>query len=135
MTQRHAVTAIALAIMLAACGADADSAIELDLEPLNASGVSGTVTLSAIDEATILVTVEVDPAGHASMPAHVHPGSCEDLVPQPRYALENVVDGSSSTEVPASLDELLAGGQALNLHRSNGEMDVYTACVDLVDRR
>ena len=63
------------------------------------------------------------------------PGSCADLVPQPRYALENVVDGRSSTEVAASLDELLSGGQALNIHRSNAEMDVYTACVDLAADR
>ena len=27
--------------------------------------------------------------------------------------------------------ELLSGGQALNLHRSNTEMEVYAACVDL----
>jgi hypothetical protein len=37
----------------------------------------------------------------------------------------------STTEVPASLDELLSGDVALNLHRSNEEMQVYTACVDL----
>ena len=42
-----------------------------------------------------------------------------------------IVDGQSTTEVSASLDELLAGGQALNLHSSNEEMGVYTACVDL----
>ena len=105
--------------------------MELMLQPLNGSGVSGRVTLTALDDATTRVVIDVNPAGLPSMPAHIHPGSCAELVPQPKYALENVLDGQSTTEVRASLDELLAGGQALNLHRSNEEMDVYTACVDL----
>ena len=31
----------------------------------------------------------------------------------------------------ASLEELLSGGQALNLHKSNEEMEIYSACVDI----
>jgi hypothetical protein len=121
------------ALALAACSspAGAGRSVELMLQPLNGSGVTGRVTLTAVDDATTRVVIDVDPAGHPSMPAHIHPGSCTELVPQPKYALENVLDGQSTTEVSASLDELLAGGQALNLHRSNEEMDVYTACVDL----
>ena len=65
------------------------------------------------------------------MPAHIHPGTCDELVPQPKYPLANVVDGRSSTEVAASLEELLSGGQALNLHKSNEEMEIYSACVEL----
>ena len=128
-----AVRGIGIVLLLAACGAPAGAgrSVELMLQPLNGSGVHGRVTLTSIDDASTLVEVDVDPAGNASMPAHIHPGSCAELVPQPKYALENVLDGKSTTEVSASLDELLAGGQALNLHRSNEEMDVYTACVDL----
>ncbi len=123
-------------ILLVGCAGAPDSqTVELQIEALNASGVSGTVRLEALDASTTLVAVDVDDAGHPSMPAHVHAGSCADLVPQPRYALENVVDGRSSTEVAASLDELLSGGQALNIHRSNAEMEVYTACVNLTADR
>jgi hypothetical protein len=75
--------------------------------------------------------VDVDPAGHPDMPAHIHPGTCAELVPQPRYPLANVVSGHSSTEVNASLEQLLAGDVALNLHASNQEMGLYTACVEL----
>lgn len=130
---RAAVRGLAFVLLLAACGtpAGAGRGVELMLEPLNDSGVQGRVTLTSIDDARTLVEIDVDPAGHPSMPAHIHPGSCAELVPQPKYALENVLDGTSTTEVSASLDEVLAGGQALNLHRSNEEMDVYTACVDL----
>ncbi len=103
----------------------------LPLRELNTSGVSGTVTLSAIDEGHTLVEVDVEAAGHLNMPAHIHPGTCAELVPQPTYALQSVIGGRSSTAVAAPLEELLAGGQALNIHMSNEELDVYSACGDL----
>lgn len=132
MDARAASRVVVTALVLVGCAtAPADDRVTLEIAELNGSGVSGQVTLEAVDEATTLVSIDVEPAGHESMPAHVHAGSCDELVPQPRYALENVADGRSSTQIPASLEELTAGGQALNLHRSNEEMDVYTACVDL----
>jgi hypothetical protein len=119
--------------LLAGCASEATEQppVELVLTMLNSSGVEGSVRLVAVGPERTRVEIEVDPAGHASMPAHIHPGSCAELVPQPKYALENVVDGRSTTEVPVSLEELVAGDQAVNLHRSNQEMDVYAACVDL----
>jgi hypothetical protein len=120
-----------VAAVAVACSPAAVRSVTFQLGTLNDSGVTGSVTMTAIGENRTLVEIEVDPAGHPSMPAHIHPGSCDDLVPQPKYPLENVVDGTSVTEVPASLDELLQGGQALNIHRSNEEMRIYTACVDL----
>lgn len=126
------VTSATLAATAAACAAQASVApTSLTLETLNGSGVTGSVTLTSIGEARTLVEVEVEPAGHADMPAHIHPGTCAELVPQPRYPLASVVDGRSTTEVPAALEELLAGDVALNLHASNEEMDLYTACVNL----
>jgi hypothetical protein len=125
---------IAIALVLVAavgCTSTPQRSERLELETLNDSGVTGSVTLTAVSETRTRVEIAVDAAGHESMPAHVHPGSCAELVPQPIHPLENVVGGVSVTEVAASLDELLGGGQALNLHRSNAEMEVYTACVDL----
>jgi len=120
-----------VAALVAGCASAAPRSKQLRLDTLNDSGVTGNVTMTAIGDQRTLVELEVDPAGHASMPAHIHPGTCDDLVPQPKYPLQNVVDGASVTEVPASLDELMRGGVALNLHRSNEEMQIYTACVDL----
>ena len=122
---------VALALLVAGCGAPEPSPTRLTLRTLSDSGVTGSVSLSAIGSTRTLVSVEVDPAGHPDMPAHVHPGTCDELVPQPRYPLTNVVDGRSVTEVSAGIDELLAGDVALNLHASNSEMEVYTACVEL----
>jgi hypothetical protein len=135
MTRRSLRTFLAsglLAAMVAACAAQASTPpTRLTLRTLNGSGVTGSVTLTAVEEERTLVVVEVDAAGHADMPAHIHPGTCDELVPQPRYPLANVVDGRSTTEVNASLDDLLAGDVALNLHASNQEMQLYTACVEL----
>jgi hypothetical protein len=127
----RALVGLSLAVLLGACGSPEPSPTRLTLRTLSDSGVTGSVTLTAISPARTQVSVEVDPAGHPDMPAHIHPGTCDDLVPQPRYPLTNVVDGSSLTEVSASLEELLAGDVALNLHASNAEMEVYTACVEL----
>lgn len=130
-TCARTVMGLSLVMLLAGCGSPAPSPHRLTLRTLSDSGVTGSVTLSPIGTARTLVSIEVDPAGHPDMPAHIHPGTCDALVPQPRYPLTNVVDGRSMTEVSAALDELLAGDVALNLHASNTEMGVYTACVEL----
>jgi len=117
-------------LVLAACGSPGRSH-EIELETLNASGVAGSVTLTEVAADRTRVEVRVEPRDNPDMPAHIHPGSCTSLVPQPKYPLENVVDGNSTTVVPASLDELVAGDLAINLHRSNADLETYTACADL----
>ncbi len=135
MTQRSLLTLLAAGLLagaVPACAAQPSvMPTRLTLVPLNDSGVTGSVTMTAVGEARTLVVVDVDPAGHPDMPAHIHPGTCTELVPQPRHPLANVVDGHSTTEVNASLEQLLAGDAALNLHASNQEMQLYTACVEL----
>lgn len=125
------ILAGAVVVGLSGCAPAARRTEELQLRTLNDSGVTGTVTMTEAGEQRTRVEIHVDPSGHQSMPAHIHPGTCAELVPQPRYPLENVIGGVSVTEIPASLDELLLGGVALNLHRSNEEMSIYTACVEL----
>jgi len=128
----HASAAFLVLVVIGGCAAaPAVAPVTLQLRELNGSGVSGIVTMTTIDEGHTLVEVDVDAAGHSNMPAHIHPGTCAELVPQPKYALQNVVEGRSSTAVAASLEDLLSGGQALNVHMSNEQMDVYSACGDL----
>ncbi|NJD28660.1 MAG: hypothetical protein FIA92_10240 [Chloroflexi bacterium] len=103
----------------------------LQLAMLNDSGVTGTVTFAEAGAGRTRVDVQVEPAGNLDMPAHIHPGSCDDLTPQPKFPLENVRDGASTTDVPATIAELFAGGLALNVHRSNDDLGTYTACVDI----
>jgi hypothetical protein len=117
-------------VILAACQAQGDTRT-LTLQSLSDSQVTGTVTLTELDAMRTRVVIAVDPAGNPDMPAHIHPGTCDALIPQPRFPLANVVDGASTTEVPASFAELVTGDVAVNLHKSNNELEVYTACVEL----
>lgn len=129
MTTRTLVAALLIVIALAAC--TSEEARTFQLGTLNDSGVTGTAVLTDLGDGSTRVVIDVDPAGHLNMPAHIHPGTCVDLVPQPLYPLESVVDGASETVVQRSLSELLAGDLALNLHVSFEEMGTYAACVDL----
>jgi hypothetical protein len=116
--------------LIAGCAAT-QPGVTIQLETLNDSGVTGAVTLIPLGDRT-QVDVDVDPAGHPDMPSHIHPGDCDNLVPQPKYPLRNVVDGQASTIVAVPLSELLGGDLAINLHNSNEDMRTYTACANLV---
>ncbi len=128
--KRRGMALFLVASLVAACQSAPAEARSLTLVTLNDSGVSGTVAFRDMGSRTE-VEVRVDPAGNLDMPAHIHPGSCATLVPQPKYPLENVRDGVSVTEVPAPFAELFAGALALNLHKSNEDLGTYTACVDI----
>jgi hypothetical protein len=102
----------------------------ITLTTLNASGVTGTVSFADLGGRT-RVDITVEPGDNPDMPAHIHPGTCADLTPQPKFPLENVKAGTSTTVVPATIDELFAGNLAVNVHKSNDDLKTYTACVDL----
>lgn len=130
MTARGLVRHAVLACLVAACASAAAPPRTITLRTLNDSGVGGTVSFTAIG-ATTSVKIAVEPAGNLDMPVHIHPGACDDLTPQPKFPLENVKDGTSSTVVPASVDELFAGNLAVNIHKSNDDLRTYTACVEI----
>ena len=115
--------------LLAGCGSGNGDEATVSLAEQNGSGQPGEVVLSRVDDSTTRVEISIgSPPGNDPQPAHIHKGSCEDLDPNPAYGLENVVDGSSSSEVEVSLDELRDGAFAVNVHKSAAEVDVYVAC-------
>jgi hypothetical protein len=126
---RTCLAASLLAVLGCQSGAPASSVVQL--ATLNASGVTGTVTLTDVGEGRTRVDIVVQPGANPDMPAHIHPGSCENLIPQPEHPLENVVNGRSTTVVRAPLAELTGGNLAVNLHRSNEDLQTYTACAEL----
>lgn len=132
VTAGLAVAAFTIVVtVIGACQAGTAGAPRtIALETLNDSGVTGTVAFSDVSGRT-RVDVTVDPAGNPDMPAHIHPGTCAELVPQPKFPLENVRNGTSTTVVPASITELFAGNLAVNIHKSNDDLKTYTACVDI----
>lgn len=123
-------SAVLIGTIVVACQAMAGPPRTISLGTLNDSGVTGTVSFTDLGGRT-RVDVTVDPAGNPDMPAHIHPGRCDQLIPQPKYPLENVRNGSSTTVVSASISELFAGDLAVNVHRANDDLKTYTACVDI----
>jgi hypothetical protein len=132
MRSRRLLAAILIGslTLLTACQSGGASKV-VNLQARNDSGVTGTVTVVDLGNSRSRVEIKVDPAGKLDMPAHVHPGTCANLIPQPKYPLTNVQNGVSTTVVPASFAELTGGNLTVTLHQSNTEMKVTTACGDL----
>lgn len=111
--------------------AGAAKGVTVRLAQQNKSGESGTARLTpAGDKTKVEINLKGAPKG-VSQPAHIHEGSCAKLDPKPKYGLANVVDGKSSTEVGASMDTLMAGNLAINVHKSAEEVKTYVACGDI----
>jgi hypothetical protein len=80
--------------------------------------------------------------GAPSRPAHIHTGTCDSLgdIVGPMNNLtapEGTAAGNSdivevqysfTSNVPLSLDDILASDHAVNVHESNEEINVYIAC-------
>lgn len=122
------ITIAAMVVM--ACGSAAIPPRTITFQTMNDSGVTGTVSFTDVSGKT-RVEVTVDAGDNPDMPAHIHPGACGNITPQPKFPLENARSGSSKTVVPASIDDLFAGNLAVNLHKSNNDFKTHTACVDI----
>jgi len=105
--------------------------LTIDLGAQNNSGETGTATLTPAGHKTkVVIELSNTPAG-AAQPAHIHKGSCADLDKAPKWKLEPVKDGKSTTMVPVSLKTLLKDKTAINVHKSPDEIQVYVACGDI----
>ena len=94
----------------------------------NKSGQSGTARLTPMgDKTKVEISMKGGPKG-VPQPAHIHDGSCPNPDPKPKYPLQDVTDGKSTSEVAASLDSLVKGKTAINVHKSKEEVKVYVAC-------
>ncbi len=102
--------------------------VSFALDELNASGQSGTATLTAIGDATV-VKLTLSSGALETELVHIHTGQCGDTLAGVAHPLTNFVDGSGSsvTTVDVALDSLLTGGFAVNSHE-NGNPANYTAC-------
>lgn len=113
--------------LMAAVPAAAQDTVTVTLTPQNNSGESGTATLTAMGDQTKVV-LNLTGAPDNPQPAHIHQGTCATLDPKPQYPLTSVEGGMSETMVPASLDSLLTGNFAINVHKSAEEASVYYSC-------
>jgi hypothetical protein len=130
------IAVLALAV-LPGCGSDegdeatTEGETEIALTAQNGSGQDGAAVLTEIDESTTRVEITLSNPGPDSQPAHIHRGSCARLEPQPEYPLESVMDGSSTSQVNVPVDDLLGKGFAINVHKSDTEIETYVSCGDV----
>jgi hypothetical protein len=131
---RNLALILAALAFLTGCGSGGGESgsgkVVVDLMEQNGSGESGTATLTTDGEKTKVV-IALDNPSTAPQPAHIHEGSCAELDPTPAYALDNVVEGSSTTVVDEPLDRLRDRDYAINVHKSADQLDIYIACGDL----
>ena len=105
--------------------------LTIDLGAQNNSGETGTATLTPEGHKTkVVIEMSNAPAG-VVQPAHIHAGTCDNLDKAPKWKLEPVKDGKSTTMVPVSLATILKDKTAINVHKSPTEIQVYVACGDI----
>ncbi|MEO8291458.1 MAG: hypothetical protein ABI649_10755 [Gaiellaceae bacterium] len=105
-------------------------AVEVALAEENGSGQSGTATLAPAGDGMTKVTIELSNPPGDPQPAHIHTGACPD-VGDVAYALNNVENGASETEVPVTIEDLQAATFAVNVHKSEADAGTYVACGDI----
>jgi hypothetical protein len=122
------------ALSLSSARAD-DVTVNVTLAEQNASGESGTATITDMHDGTVKVVLHLS-GGNAGtttpQPAHIHDGTCAQLDPKPTYPLSNVVSGMSETIVKATMEDLLHEPYAINIHKSGPEASVYVSYGDII---
>jgi hypothetical protein len=106
-------------------------AMTVQIAAQNNSGLKGTATLTPEGDKTRVVLQLSGDTASTPMPAHIHDGTCAKIDAKPKWPLENVVNGRSTTLVAASVDTILKGDTAINVHKSAADMKTYVACGDL----
>jgi heme/copper-type cytochrome/quinol oxidase subunit 2 len=104
--------------------------VSIVLSEQNASGQKGTAYFTEVQDGVQVVVNLEGAAADSKYPSHIHRGTCEELGGV-KFSLNPIVDGTSTTLVAVTLDELKAEKLALNVHKSDSELSVYTACGNL----
>ncbi len=106
--------------------------LSLQMGSQNNSGITGTASLTALGGGLLRVEIKVSGAGAGPQPAHIHDGTCAQLAPgPPKFSLNPVSNGASSSDIDASIEQLISGPHAVHMHKSQEELPVYVACSDI----
>jgi len=124
-----ALLALGIFAVSPAAAADGDT-LEIDLNGYEGFDFNGTAVITE-ENGAVTVDIQVEGAdvegGH---PVHIHQGTCNELDPNPLYALADIdADGQSSTLVDGvTIDDLLAEPHAINAHLSATDIGTYVSC-------
>lgn len=103
----------------------------VNLSQENNSTESGTAVLIEENGKTTVTLALIGYAKDVVQPAHIHVGACPG-VGSVKYPLTDVVNGTSVTVLPVTLDQLKQSlPLAVNVHKSTKEIGVYTSCGEL----
>jgi hypothetical protein len=123
--------AAALALVAASAALAQDKPVTVNLSAQNASGESGTATLTPQGDKTQVVIKLIGAPAATPQPAHIHDGNCAKLDPKPRVPLQDLVGGNSTTTLDMKLADVIGKGGAINVHKSAADLKTYVSCGDL----
>lgn len=95
------------------------------------SDITGSATLADLGGGRTRVEVRLTHAA-GDHPMHVHQGPCANPNPAPWWALANVQNGASVTEVDVAIVDMTRTPTSINVHRSVQDIDTIVSCADLV---
>jgi len=122
------VAVAAAAVLGASAGAATPTTVTFPMKALDASGETGTATVTQVATG-VKVVVALKGAPESAQPTHIHVGTCGNINKAPEYPLTNTVDGKSTTVVKGvTLAQLLAGHYAVNVHKSATAIGTYVSC-------
>jgi hypothetical protein len=134
LSRRHLVIPL-VAVALVSVGLLPDSAsaqqpVIVNLGPgRDAATGTGTATLTDLGGGRTRVDIRAN-AASPNMPAHIHADVCPGVAAVV-FPLTNVMNGTSTTEVNASLADIMARGKSINLHESPQTSQIYVGCGNL----
>jgi hypothetical protein len=95
------------------------------------SGVWGSAWMADLGNGKTQVDVRLTPAS-GDFPTLIHDGPCASPNPAPRYALADVQNGVSTTQLSVPVADLTRGPMSINVHQSPQDIATIVACGDLV---
>src|SRR5688572_3034973 len=102
------VTGLALAIGGGSLAAAQNQSVTVNLTSQNNSGIVGTATFTELGAGKMRVAIQVTGAGTGPQPAHIHDGTCANLNPAPKFALASLTNGTSTTEIDGSIQQVMS---------------------------
>jgi hypothetical protein len=137
--RRKLITIIASAMIavasLATVAAQDDEGVSINMEPVDDSGYSGTVTLTPENGETFVsislaFPVDLDAENDEPYELAIHEGTCDDPG-DIAHELEGEEAGLSQTTVDASIDELTDGEYLIALHQGGDAESGILACGEI----